>query len=260
MGLPGCGGSHGADVVAVVEADKGMGSCGLAAQRAGVHPGLLGGELSGALFLLGFSGLIFTYVTWNPSPPAELGDLLKTMVFLSLMVTPILTMNTLAQERASGTIELLMTRPVRDSEVVLGKFLAVTVLYLAIISVTLVYALFLGVYGDPDWGPVMSGYLGLVLAGISFLALGVLASSLVASQVAAAVIGYVFLLLVWLIGWIHLFTKGTVAEVTRHISVFEHVMKMTDGTIDSRSIIFLLSITVFALFMAIRVVENRRTI
>ncbi len=212
-------------------------------------------------FLLGFSGLIFVFITiWGPRPEASMAGVLSNLVFLTLMVAPLLTMGTLAQERASGTIELLMTRPVRDSEVVLGKFLAMTVLYLGIIALTGVFALFVGIYGNPDWGPVVSGYLGLVLAGLAFLALGMLASSLVASQVAAAVIGYCFLLVVWLIGVIHYLTKGTVAEVARDVSVLEHVRQMAEGTIDSRSIIFLLSITVFALFMTIRALENRRTI
>lgn len=220
-----------------------------------------GGIAYGVMFfLLAFSGLIFTFVVWDSRSQADVAPILQTVVFLSLMVSPLLTMGTLAQERSSGTIEMLMTKPVRDSELVVGKYLAVLGLYLGAIAVTFVYVAFLATHGDLDWGRVFSGYLGLALCGAAFLALGVLASSLVSSQVAAAALGYCFTLLMWLIGWVGMSTKGWVSQVFDHLSVLQHFLKMSDGTIDTRSLVFFFALIIFALFMAIRCIESRRTV
>jgi ABC-2 type transport system permease protein len=211
-------------------------------------------------FLLGFSGIFFTMAIWSPRPQADVGIVLVPLVFLTLMASPLLTMNTLAQEKATGTIELLMTRPVRDSEVVIGKYLSVMSLLLITVVISLVFPLFIGLFGKPDWGRVISGYLGLVLSGGVFLALGLLASALVRTQVAAALVGYCLTLVVWVVGFVYMLAKGGWAEAARQASVYEHVQQMLQGVIESRSLVFFASAIVLAIFLSIRAVENRRTI
>lgn len=215
------------------------------------------------VFFLFFSGLIFTFSILQPQARAEMGGLLGSMVFLTLMVSPFITMSLLAQERASGTLELLLTKPVKDYEVALGKYLGALGLYAAMLVLTLVYPILYAKWGDFDWGPAWVGYLGLLLVAMSFLAIGIFASGLTRSQMASAGICLAAFLFVWLIGWVSYLVGGEdswLKQVAKNISVFEMFGDFERGVLDLKNVIYFLSMVVFFLFMTVRVLELRRQV
>lgn len=214
------------------------------------------------VLFLSVTGLVFTLGLLS-RPQAQTDDLqglLGTMVFLMLMLTPVLTMGLLAQEKSSGTIELLMTRPVRDWEIVIGKYLAVVALILLIFGVTLEFPVILEIGGDLDWGMVLSGYIGVVLTVMAFLALGLFASSLTSHQIAAALIGIFMLLFFWLIGWVSYTVSENLGDVFKHISVLENFQDFSKGIIDTKAIVYFVSLIGYCLFATVRSLENRRAI
>jgi ABC-2 type transport system permease protein len=215
------------------------------------------------VFFLFFSGLIFTFSIYQPGATAEMRGLSGSMVFLTLMVAPFLTMSLLAQERSSGTLELLLTKPVHDREVVLGKYFGALGVYVSMLILTLQYPLLLGKYGDLDWGPAWVGYLGLLLVGAAFIAIGLFASSLTRSQMASAGICLGAFLFVWLIGWVSYLIGGQeslLSQIAKNISVFEVVGDFEKGLVDSKNIVYFLSLVIFFLFMSVRVLEMRRQV
>jgi len=180
------------------------------------------------------------------------------LIFILLMA-PALTMRLLAEEQRSGTLELLLTAPVRDWEVVLGKFLASLGLWAAMLALTLVYpAIILVLGGDLDRGPAVSVYLGMLLLGSGFLAIGVLTSALTQNQVIAFVVGVGIGLMLWLIEFVPAVIRAPLAEVFSYLGVFQHYFDLTRGVIDTKDVIYLLSLSAAALFLATQVVEARR--
>jgi len=212
------------------------------------------------LFFLGICGLIFALTIGSPQARADMRDMFGTMVFVTLMMTPILTMGLLSQERSSGSMEMLMTNPVRDIEVALGKYLAGLGMFALLCIISLEFPIIMSKYGDPDWGAIWSGYLGVFMAGMAFIALGLFASSLTSNQIAAAILGAFMLLFFWLIGWLSYSVNQNLGDIVKHISILENFQDFAKGIIDSKNIIFFLSLTAFALFMTVRSLENRRTI
>ncbi len=215
-----------------------------------------------AVFFLGVTALMFT-LGFLAAPQAQTEDfrlLLGSMVFLALIVTPMLTMGLLAQEKASRTIELLMTRPVRDWEVVIGKFLGALAVFALVILLTCAFPLILEIAGDLDWGMTLVGYLGVLLAVMAFIALGIFASSLTSNQIAAALIAAFLLLFFWLVGWMSYSVSPGLGDVFKHLSVLENFEDFSKGILDTKNILYFLSLTFVGLFLSIRTVENRRTI
>jgi len=169
-----------------------------------------------------------------------------------------LTMRLLAEEQRMGTLEILLTSPVRDWEVVLGKFFAsVSVLLLSIV-ITFMYALVLKVYGNPDMGPMAAGYLGLLLAGGALMSIGILASAMSQNQVVAAVLAFVANLVLWIISAAGQSASGSVTQVLNQMGFFEHTLNFWRGIIDTNDIVYFLSLMALALFAATRVLEARR--
>jgi len=179
-------------------------------------------------------------------------------VILVLALMPFLTMRLLAEERQTGTIELLLTYPVRDWEVLLGKYLAVFGLYAVLLVLTLLYPLMLAYFARLEWGTVLSGYLGLLLMGSSFLALGLFASSLTVSQIVAAAWTFGILLLLWVIGWGADTLGGTWGKVLQHLSTMEHNDNFAKGVLDTKDVLYYVNLTLLALFLAYRSLEARR--
>ncbi len=212
------------------------------------------------LFMLGTCGLIFVLSTAQTGAKADMTGMFHSMVFLSLLMCPVITMGLLAQETNSGTYELLMTRPVRDAEVVVGKFLGAFGLYLAIVLISLEFALIFERFGQPDWGQILSGYIGLLLAGMAFLAVGVFTSSLTSNQIAAWLMGLILLLFFWLVGWIGTGATNLLGDIAKSLSSYENFGDLEKGVIASRSIIYFLSLIGFFLFLATRSLESRRTV
>jgi ABC-2 type transport system permease protein len=183
--------------------------------------------------------------------------LFSTLAIVFIMMVPLITMRLLAEEKRSGTAELLFTYPLTDWAVILGKFLAGLLVYLIFLAFTLAYPLIFASLGKLDWGPVATGYLGLILLGASCLALGLFASSVTENQIIAAVAAFAMLLLLWLIGWQQeLGTPG--AQFFVAISLLDHFENLLKGVIDTRDLVYFLSFIYFFLFLTKRQLESRR--
>jgi ABC-2 type transport system permease protein len=212
------------------------------------------------VFFLGVSGLMFALSVAYPQPVADMRGLLGSMAFITLFMSPVLTMGLLSQERASGSIELLMTNPVRDVEVTLGKYLAALGLFAILCVISLEFPLIMEKYGDPDWGAILGGYLGLFLCGMAFIAVGLFASSLTSNQIAAAILALFMLLFLWLVGWLSYSVSQKLGDVIKYVSIYDNFQDFQKGIIDTKPILFFLSLTAYALFMTVRSLENRRMI
>lgn len=180
------------------------------------------------------------------------------MSFISLFIVPLLTMRLYAEERKSGTIELLLTSPISSVQTILGKFVACLILYAAMIALTTAFMGILEVYGSPDWGPIWSAYVGVLLLGGAFIAVGVFASSLTENQIIGAVISFGLLLIFWVIGWSANFTSGATGNVLTYLSIIEHMDDFQKGVIDTKDVVFYLSFMFFSLFLTLTVLESRR--
>ena len=185
------------------------------------------------------------------------GSLDSTQFFL-LLLTPVITMKLFSDESKSGTIETLMTSPVTDFDVVFGKFLAALSLYTVMILPTWIYVLFLTIFGNPDFGPIFSSYIGLMLMGGLFVSVGLLVSSLTKNQVVAAVIGIVSLIILWVIGYLSAYGDGWFYEALKYIGTYDHWSSFTKGIVDTRDVIYYLSFTALLLFITVRNVESRK--
>ena len=210
----------------------------------------------GALFLL-ITGYLFAIIL-GQSSEASLRPLFGNFAVIFLFIVPGLTMRLIAEEQRTGTLELLLTAPVRDYELVLGKFLGVLLLLLAMLAITLIYPAILLLAGNPDRGPMAAGYLGVILQGAAFLAIGLFASSLTQNQIIAALLAFVILLLLWLSEALSQFTGGRVGDFFRFLSITRHFDDFPRGVIDSRHVIFFLTIIAAALFFAVQSVQARR--
>ena len=213
------------------------------------------------LFFLGVSGLIFVLtVTMPQADTGNYREVLQSMVFITLMMAPVLTMSLLALERGRGTLELLMTRPVGDWAIVGGKYLAAVGLYVCLLVVTLLYPLLMSVGGQMDWGVIFSGYLGIFLAGLAFLAIGMFGSSITSDQIAAALGSFFLLLFFWIVGFVGQSVPAGLGDVLNHLSFIENFTDFARGVIDLKNVVFFLSVAGFFLFLSERFVENRRSI
>jgi ABC-2 type transport system permease protein len=210
-----------------------------------------------AVFLL-ITGFIFFLILNSGFPEATLQPLLPTIAFLLLLIIPVLTMRLLAEEKSTGTIELLMTYPITDSQVVLGKFLATMVVYLLMLVPTLSYVVILKLFGNAEWGPLITAYLGLILLGSTFISIGMFSSSLAKNQIVAAVIGIGILLLLWIMGAASSVLGPRLGAFLAYLSLNEHFGSFERGVLELRDLIFYLSMTAAALFLTIRVLESGR--
>ncbi len=211
----------------------------------------------GAMFLA-LTGVFFVFEVTAPFSEASVRGIVEWASFFIIFLAPLLTMRLLAEEQKLGTLELLLTAPVRDWEVVIGKYIASLLALLAIISVTLYYALLLFVFGDPDIGPVFSGYLGLVMYGAAALAIGLLGSSLSGNQIVSGVVGIAILLMLSFVNRIADLFTGIAADVFNGLSMNAHVADFSRGVIDTSSVVFFVSITAVFIFLTIRSLETRR--
>ena len=177
---------------------------------------------------------------------------------LLLLLASVLTMRLLAEERKMGTLELLLTAPVRDSEVILGKFLGSLGILTVMLALTFYYPILLMWFGDPDMGPIITGYLGLFLLGGASLAVGLFASSLTSNQLVAAMVAGGIIFALWFAGLAAGLLPEAMGEVISYLSLYHHFSSFLRGVIDTRGIIYYLSITVLFLFLATRSIESSR--
>jgi len=175
-----------------------------------------------------------------------------------LFIMPMITMRTYSEEKRSGTIELLLTSPVKDVEIILGKFFGALGLYVTILFVTLLYMGILFYYGNPEWRPLVSGYFGLLLMGGAFIAIGLLISSTTNNQIVAGVVTFVVFLLFWIVGWFGDSAGPTIGPITRWLSITEHFDDFSKGIIDTKHVLYYLSLITFGLFLTAKSVDTER--
>lgn len=195
--------------------------------------------------------------------PMNVNQQLVRYVFLNstvifLFVVPLITMRTWAEEKRSGTIELLMTSPVTDFELVMGKFLGAMSLYGAMLAMTLLHVLLLFAFGRPEWEPVASGYLGLLLLGGCFVSVGLFFSSLTKNQIVAGMFTFAVLLMLWVIDWIGSFSGPSVERITSYLSLTGHVEDFLRGIVDTAHVVYYLSFTTFGLFLTAKAIDSER--
>ena len=184
--------------------------------------------------------------------------LLTNASVIGLFLIPMITMRLYAEEKRSGTIELLMTSPVRDLEIVLGKWLAALVLYLAILGVSGINLGILFAFGRPDWKPILVGFLGLLLQGGCLLAIGTFISTMTRNQIIAGGATFAVCLMLWVLDWVSAYDQSAWAKVISYLSVVTHFEPFSKGVIDSKDVIFYLSMIFFGLFLTSRSVESLR--
>ncbi len=208
---------------------------------------------------LAVSGYFFSVILVL-SREASLRFTLANVVTVLLFVAPLLSMRLLSEEQRSGTLELLLTSPVQDWQVVWGKWLAAFILYVVMIGFTGLYVVILWRLGNPDFGPILSGYLGMVLLGAALLALGTLTSALTENQIIAAVLGIALVILFWLAHAIGEVVGATslLGRFFNQLALSQHFFDFTRGVVDTGHVIYYLSVTAGALYLATRVLETRR--
>lgn len=184
--------------------------------------------------------------------------LLLNATVVLLFVLPMITMRTYAEEKRSGTMELLLTSPVTDVQIILGKFLGALLLYAAMLGVTLLYVAVLFVFGNPEWKPVVTAYLGLVLLGGCFISVGMLISSFTRNQIVAGMLTFGVFLLLWVIDWIGSFLGPTGEIIVNYLSITRHFEDFAKGVIDTTHLIYYLSFITFGLFLTAKSVDSER--
>ena len=232
-----------------------------------------------AYILLAMFGLVFGFFYWNAlayfviegmesqmrgqSFPMNLNEqvirpLLQNASVLGLFFVPMITMRLFAEEKRSGTIELLVTSPVRDTEIVIGKWLAAMMLYACLLLFTAVNFAFLFRYGNPDWKPLAVGYLGLLLLTGALLAIGTFISTLTKNQIIAGAVTFGVCILLWVLEWVSGYDSSTWAHVLAYMSVITHFDSFGRGVIDSKDTIFYATVIFLGLFFTVRSMESLR--
>jgi ABC-2 type transport system permease protein len=187
-----------------------------------------------------------------------MAPLLHNLTIVLVIMIPIITMRAFAEEKRSGTYELLLTSPLRVTEIVLGKLLGALAFLAVMILLTAIYPAILLLYGNPELGIVAAGYLGLFLLAAVFVSVGLLTSSLTENQIVAAVTCFVILLLLYVISWPAETTGFALGSTLKYLSVVEHFSEMVKGLIDTRDIVYFLSLILLSLFLTHRAVEASR--
>lgn len=218
----------------------------------------------GYIVIAGFWLVTGAIAVWNadafgPGKPATLRDIFMWTPFILTLIVPAMAMRALSEEYRSGTFETLMTAPVADGEMVLGKYLATLVFYLVMIGGTLIYPILMEVFGNPDWGEMAALYLGLLLLGVTFTAYGIFASSLTRDQAVAWILGAMpLMLLVLSIYNLVVRLEGWQRELMQQINVMGRFAEFARGQVQIDSVVFFLASAVLFLFLTVKIVESRR--
>jgi ABC-2 type transport system permease protein len=189
---------------------------------------------------------------------AEMRGYFGLAPMLFTFIIPAITMRLLAEEKGSGTLELLITMPVRDWEVVVGKFLAAVALLAVLLGLTLVYAITLSTVGPLDKGPAYGGYIGLLLMGSAYVAIGVMASALTHNQIVAFIVAFAISFSLYLFGRVVQIVPPKLQPVVAFLSIDNHFEAISRGVIDSRDVLYYLSIIAVSLVVATVALESRK--
>jgi len=187
-----------------------------------------------------------------------IAPILSNMAVVGLFLVPLISMRLFAEEKRQGTIELLMTSPVTDIEIILGKWLSAVLMYCALLAILVLDFSFLFVYGKPDWRPVVTGFLGILLQSACLLSFGAFISSTTKNQIVAAAVGFALALLLFILSWTTSFGNSDILQVLSYISIMSHYDSFSRGVIDSKDLIFYLSMIFFGLFLTARSLESVR--
>jgi len=187
-----------------------------------------------------------------------LSPLFGNISVVMLLMVPVLTMRLWSEEKKSGTLELLFSYPVRDIEVLLGKYCAALAVFMIMVGLTGFYQIIIWSLGQSAPGVAVSGYLGLFLLGAAFIALGVFVSSLTENQIVAAAVSFGVLLLFWVIGWSASTVEAPLNRVFEYLSLVKHLVNFAKGIIDTADVVYYLAMTFFFLFLTMRSLESKR--
>lgn len=208
-----------------------------------VFVGLLGWFFTSSLFLANL---------------ATLRSFFETAPFLLLFFGPAITMRLISEEKKSGTIELLTTKPIEDYEIIIGKFLAAWFLFIIALLPTLIYYFTVTILGNIELGPVVGGYLGLILVGGVFIAIGIFGSTLTENQVVAFIISFLFVFILFILDKILFFVPGFLASILEYLSIDYHFSNIARGVIDTRDLIYYISAIILMLYLSTVVLSKRR--
>jgi gliding motility-associated transport system permease protein len=210
-----------------------------------------------AAAFMAMCGFLFAVILLN-SNEASMRFLISNLSVILLFVAPFLTMRLLSEEIRLGTVELLLTNPVRDIDVVFGKFLGVMGFIVVMLALTLYFPALLFVFGSPDPGPIVAGYLGVLLQAAAFAAIGLAVSSTTENQIVAAFLAFAINLILWLSESISQFVGKPLDAVMKYLSITTHFQDFSRGVIDSSHVIFFLSVIATALFLTYLSLQTRR--
>jgi len=188
----------------------------------------------------------------------SLRNLFGIIPFVFMFFIPAVTMRSISEEKKSGTLEVLLTLPVEDYQIVLGKFLAGIILIFVAVILTLVYAFTLSGLGNLDFGSVVAGYLGLLLLGATYLSIGIFTSSLTQNQIVAFITSFLIIFVLFMLDKVLIFVPAFLASFLEYLSVDYHLANLTRGVIDSRDLLYFLSMIFFFMFLSVRVLSNRK--
>jgi ABC-2 type transport system permease protein len=177
---------------------------------------------------------------------------------VALFLLPMITMRLVAEEKRSGTIELLLTSPVTDSGIIIGKWLGAMLLYACVLGMSMLSIAMLFIWGRPDFKPVLVAYLGLLLQGGCLLAIGTWISTTTKDQIVAVVVTFHLSLFLWLLSWFTAFGSSIGSQVANYLSIVTHMENFSKGVVDLKDVVFYVSLIFFALFVALRQVESLR--
>ena len=211
-----------------------------------------------AIFIA-LSGASFTtYLAQTSYSDTSIRGFLETGQLLILLFSALLTMRLISEERKLGTWELLLTAPVREYEIVLGKFFSCLLVLAGMLILTLYFPLLLMIFGDPDTGPILTSYLGLFLLGSASVAIGIFASSLTPNQIVSAVVAGGILFGLWFLGMVGSLIPEPLGEILSYFSLSEHFPGFVRGVVDTRDLVYYLSVTAVFLFLSVRSIETER--
>ena len=184
--------------------------------------------------------------------------LMQNVTLLVLFLMPMITMRTYAEEKRSGTIELLLTSPLTDFQIIMGKFLGALALWAVALLISMVHIGLLFIYSNPEWKPILVGYLGLLLFGGCFISIGLFISSLTRNQIVAGTSTFGVLLLFWIINWIGPYTEPPTQQIVDYLSVISHFDDFAKGVIDTTHLVYYISFIAFGLFLTAKSVDSER--
>jgi ABC-2 type transport system permease protein len=211
-----------------------------------------------AIFIA-LSGASFTtYLAQTSYTDTSIRGFLEAAQLLIMLFSVLLTMRLISEEKKLGTWELLLTAPVREYEIVLGKFFSSLFVLAGMLILTLYFPILLMIFGDPDTGPILTSYLGLILLGSASLAIGIFTSSLTANQIVSAVIAVGILYGLWFLGIISNLIPEPASDILSYFSLSYHFPNFIRGVVDTRDIIYYISVTAVFLFLSVRSIETER--